>query len=164
MKWIGNKNKREIVLFCIAVIGAVIGSAWTLFLWLENKQPDPKLRPYLKVHSKIYTNLKSIELTNSGMGTAVIKDATFCRNLICTNNIVELFNIPNAQWDTFVNLSKNSIVRNDSKKILIQLSESNINNEISLREFQNQKRGIIIKIDYTDIEGNAYDPLKTQLK
>lgn len=164
MNWVNDKNKREVILFYIAIIGAVLGAMWTLLIWWEEKQPDPALRPHLNVHSKIYTNLKSIEIKNSGMGTAVITDAKFCRDQTCTNNIVELFSIPNAQWDTFVNLNKNSTIKNNSKKTLVQLSESERNNTKTLQDFQNQKNGITIDISYTDIEGNAYGPLTTRLK
>lgn len=164
MKWAQDKNKREIALFYIAIIGAILGSLWTLFLWWEEKQPDPTLRPHLKVHSKIYTNHKTIEIKNTGMGAAIVKSATFCRQSKCTDNVVELFNIPNVQWDTFINLSKNSTITSNSNITLLQLSESSINDKTYLREFQNQKSGITVNIEYADIEGNEYGPLNTSLK
>ncbi|MNC68744.1 hypothetical protein D3C75_1193770 [compost metagenome] len=94
----------------------------------------------------------------------MIKNAKFCRNTACTNNIVDLFKIQNIKYDTFTNLNRNSTIKNDTSKILAKVSESNTNSKNTLRDFEAQKAGISVHIEYTDIEGNMYGPLNIELK
>lgn len=164
MKLANSKNTREVILFYIAIIGAIAGAIWTLFLWVNDNQPKPSLKPHLKVHSKTYTHIKSIEIANDDTGPAVIKNAKFCRNTACTNNIVDPFKIQNIKYDTFTNLNRNSTIKNDTSKILAKVSESNTNSKNTLRDFEAQKAGISVHIEYTDIEGNMYGPLNIELK
>ncbi|MFY9961685.1 hypothetical protein [Pseudomonas sp.] len=77
MKLANSKNTREVILFYIAIIGTIAGAIWTLFLWVHDNQPKPSLKPHLKVHSKTYTHIKSIEIANDDTGPAVIKMLSF---------------------------------------------------------------------------------------
>lgn len=88
----------------------------------------------------------------------------FCRNTACTNNIVDPFKIQNIKYDTFTNLNRNSTIKNDTLKILVKVLESNTNSKNTLRDFEAQKAGISVHIEYTDIEGNMYGPLTIELK
>ncbi len=71
------------------------------------------VKPLLWIHSQTYIDLKSIRLTNHGLGPAILNRVEFKRGEVSTSRIVELFNLTvvaadqskhQPAWESFVNL------------------------------------------------------------
>lgn len=163
MRWIEDENRRKVVGFIFAGICTVVGALWTLFIFFFDPA-DPKIKPHLKVYSQKYVDQKLIAIKNIGFGPAIITQSEFCRELHCTNNLVELFNI-DVTWDTYKNLTKGVSIPSGEILTLLKLGINETQGKTIeiLEEWQMQKKGIKVKISYEDMEGNMYGPLITTL-
>lgn len=97
------------------------------------------VKPFLLIQSQTYESLKSIRITNNGLGPAIIKRAEFKKpGGTPTDKIVELFDYLRLAeprwrvWERFVNVS--------------------------------EKKGIEVHIEYEDIFGRKMEPLIDTLK
>jgi len=131
------------------------------------------VKPLLWIQSQIYADAKSIRLRNHGLGPAIIKSARFEKEgHQSSDNLVELFSrLSNVAWATYVNLPKGRVVAAQTdislvKQTLEHLLGQGIDEESSLdilRRFQDEKRGIKVYIEYSDIFGNEMEPLREVL-
>lgn len=134
------------------------------------------VKPLLWIHSQVYEDLKSVRLLNQGLGPAIVKRAEFKRGDRSTNNIVELFGLKIVRpdqseqrplWKTFINLPARRAIPAQSEVVLVKQSlEHLVGQGIDeqtapelLREWQAQRSGIRVRIEYKDIFGNDMDPL-----
>ena len=126
------------------------------------------LKPLLSIRSQIYANLKSICVVNYGVGPAVVTKAEFCRTgNDSTDRIVDLFDLPVPNWDTFTRLPPKRAIQTEGEVTLVKLSlqrllTDNVQEKEAtdlLRRWEDQKSGIQVKIEYEDILGNHQEPL-----
>ncbi len=163
MNWVKDENNRKIVGFICAGIAAIIAGGWTLFKFFYDPI-NPEVKPHLKVYSQKYVDKKLIAIKNTGFGPAVITSSEFCRGNICTGNLVELFDL-DVTWEFYANLTKGASIKNSEMHVLMKLvlNESQGKTSEALKEWQKQKTGIKVKINYEDMVGNKYGPLLTTL-
>jgi hypothetical protein len=131
------------------------------------------VRPLLSIKSQTYVDLKSIRLLNYGLGPAVVKKAEFRRGPegAPTNNIVKLFDIGSIHWESFVPLLSNRPIPAQGEIVLIKESLAHIeaqghNREAALAmlaRWQEQKRDIMVRIEFEDIYGNQMPVLEETL-
>lgn len=137
-----------------------------------DKHAKAAVKPLLSIKSQNLLDLKSIRLINYGLGPAVIRKAEFYRtpDSKSTNRIVDLFNLK-IIWELFVNVpDKRSIPANGEITLVIQSIEHLIGQGISkddglsiLKDWERQKTGILVHIEYSDIYGNEMEPLDDEL-
>ena len=130
------------------------------------------VKPLLSIQSQTYTNLKSIRLFNYGVGPAIIKKAEFRRDSKgpTTNRIVELFTL-DIVWESFVNVVPNRAIPAEGNIVLIKQSLSHLQSQgytqetalALLNQWQQQKKGIMVRIEYEDIYGNQMPVLEETL-
>lgn len=130
------------------------------------------VKPWLSIKSQRYEDLKSIQLVNHGIGPAIIKKAEFWRNngQKPINNIVDLFDLKIC-WNTFVNVVQNHAIPAGERIILVQISLDHLRSQSYtqeqavqlLRDWQNQKTGINVRVEYEDIYGNLLPILEETL-
>lgn len=122
------------------------------------------VKPLLSIKSQTYTDLKSIRLFNYGVGPAIIIKAEFRRGREGppTNNIVKLFSL-DIVWESFVNVVSNRAIPAEGEIVLIKQSLSHLQSSQGytreaalslLQQWQQQKTGILVRIEYEDIYGN----------
>jgi hypothetical protein len=126
------------------------------------------VKPLLSIKSQIYDDLKSIRIVNYGVGPAVIGKAEFRRGSegVPTNKIVDLFNL-NIVWESFVNVLPNRAIPAEGEILLIKASLAHLRGQghdektalAILDQWQRQKTGIFVRIEYEDIYGNPMIPL-----
>lgn len=136
------------------------------------------VKPFLLIRSQAYEDLKSIRLTNYGLGPAIIKSALFEKpGSPPTNRIVDLFDhLRKAEprwrrWERFVNLPPDRAIPAEGEVLLIRQSLEHLRNqgieeEAGLRllsDWQREKKGIEVYIEYEDIFGREMKPLKDML-
>ena len=133
--------------------------------------------PLLVIRSQVYEHKKGITLTNRGVGTAVITSMKFSRDGqdgVTTSNLVELFNLSEKfQWNTFLRFTgdRHYLAAGETFQ-LVKLTESalvkqGLSQEDArnlLQQWQTQKSGIQVCIEYQDVFGNAKEPCKDTLK
>lgn len=100
---------------------------------------------------------------NYGVGPAVIRKAEFRRGPdgIPTNKIIDLFNL-NIVWESYVNVPSNRAIPAEGEILLIQVSLAQLRGQghdektalAILDRWQDQKTGILVRIEYEDIYGN----------
>jgi len=126
------------------------------------------IKPLLSMKSLNYSDLKSICINNYGIGPAVVTKAEFCRERSeSTDRIVDLFDLPVKNWDTFTNLPPKRAIPEKAEVILVKLSLKRLLSDgveegkafDLLKKWNEQKSGIEIKIEYEDILGNRQEPL-----
>lgn len=130
------------------------------------------VKPLLSIRSQAYTDLKSILLINYGIGPAIIKKAEFRRGPEGqpTNKIVELFDLK-IVWESFVNVVPNRAIPSEGEIVLIKQSLSHLQSQgytegeaqSLLHQWQQQKTGIVVRIEYEDIFGNQLPVLEETL-
>jgi hypothetical protein len=136
------------------------------------------VRPILRINSQNYVHLKSLSLHNHGLGPAIVKVARFDKaGRSSTSNIVDLFQplLASAShihgqllWETYQNVwsglvlpAQNGIVLiRESADHLINQGLSQLDAEDFLRQWQDERRGIRVHIEYADIYGNEMEPLE----
>ncbi len=126
------------------------------------------VRPLVTIYSQAYTDLKSVKLVNRGIGTAVINAIEFSKNGRSTRNLVELFEIDREfSWQDFRRYPEGLVYLPPGETVdLVKISETHlINQNISphnvediLKQWQAQKTGIEVRIEYEDVLGNPQDP------
>jgi hypothetical protein len=136
------------------------------------------VKPFLSIRSQTYEDLKSIRLTNNGLGPAIIRSAQFEKpGRPPTNRIVDLFDhLREAEprwraWERFVNLPPNRAIPAQGEVLLIQqslehLRKQGVEERAGLRllsDWQEEKKGIEIYIEYEDIFERKMKPLKDTL-
>jgi hypothetical protein len=137
------------------------------------------VKPFLLIQSQTYQNLKSIRITNNGLGPAIIKLAEFRKpGGTPTDKIVELFDHLRKteprwrMWERFVNVSQNSAIPVQGDLLLIKqslehLQKQGVEEAVGLKllsEWQKEKKGIEVYIEYEDIFGRKMEPLIDTLK
>jgi hypothetical protein len=123
--------------------------------------------PLLWIQGQVYIDLKSVQLRNHGLGPAIIKLARFDKNGNSTENLVELFSKTRAAWATYVNLPpKRVIAAGDTisliKQSLEHLTGQGLDDQSAMRildQIQQEKKGIMVRIEYYDIFGNEMIPV-----
>ena len=129
------------------------------------------VKPLLRIHGEKYMNLKSVQISNYGSGTAVITSASFCRpKKKCTNNIVELFDL-SVTWDDYYNMPDGMAIPSQGNFVLVKLTLKNLKNKNIkkdkalkiLNEWQKQKSEITVRIKYKDILGNIQPEISFRL-
>lgn len=138
------------------------------------------VKPLLWLQCQSYTDIKSIQIRNYGLGPAVIKEARFTRGQNSTDNIVDLFNHlsftetsppQRIRWETFINLPPRRAIPPQGDISLIKQSLNNLRSQgleegtalERLRRIQRERRGINAHIEYLDIFGNEMEPLDLTL-
>lgn len=130
------------------------------------------VKPLLSIKSQKYIDLKSIRIENYGVGPAVIRKAEFRRGPegTPTNNIVDLFAL-DIVWESFVNAPPNRAIPAQGEIVLIKESlahllgqgyDENAARSI-LNQWQEQKTGILVRIEYEDIYGTPMQVLEETL-
>lgn len=127
------------------------------------------VKPLLSIKSQTYVDLKSIRILNYGVGPAVIRKAEFRRGPegVPTNEIVRLFN-QGIVWESFVNVLPNRAIPAEGEILLIKGSLTHLLGQghdektalAILKQWQSQKSGILVRIEYEDIYGNPMTPLE----
>lgn len=128
------------------------------------------VRPMLWIHSQGYIDLKSIQLSNHGLGPAIVRRVEFKKGTVSTNKMVELFNLTTDKpwaWEAFVNLTTGRAIPAESTIVLVKQSlehlvSQGIDEQTALRllqAWQEQKSGIMVRIEYDDIYGNRMEPV-----
>lgn len=135
------------------------------------------VRPILRIDPQSYRNLKSLRLSNHGLGPATVTEARFeKRGQLSTRKIVNLFQHlfvsarnPQGQllWETFQDVWPGLVLPAQSGILLIKESAAHlIEQGMSepaaldlLHKWQDERRGIRVHIEYTDIYGNEMEPL-----
>jgi len=130
----------------------------------SKKIAEANVKPLLLVQSEVYENVKSINLANRGVGVAVITKIEFSRGGGPVNNIVDLFEFKsNFAWDTFQEFSVTQTYLSPGKQIsLVRLTEKGLTTQgfdatqirRILNDWQIQKSGIKICVEYQDVLGN----------
>ena len=92
----------------------------------------------------------------------------------CTNNIVELFDLPDTSinWDYFYNMPAKMVISPQGNEVLVKLSLENLKNKNIqedkalkiLKEWQKQKSEITVRVIYKDILGNIQPEMSFRLK
>ena len=143
----------------------------------SEKLATDSVKPLLWIQPQNYTNMKSIQLRNFGMGPAVIKLARFEKDGRITDNVIKLFShlnsaedlgIRGVSWVTYVNLPPKRVIAPGAdislvKQSLQSLRSQGVNEAAGLellRRIQQQKKSIKIRIEYLDIFGNEMEPLE----
>jgi hypothetical protein len=129
-------------------------------------------RPIVKLTSQRFEDLKSIKIYNPGLGVALITDAEFCRGSHCSANPAEHFRFARpVMWDTFRSIPTGAL-RAGAELELLRLSVAGLigqgipraeAREI-LRSWQEQKAGISVRIEYSDVFDQPQKPLVLTLK
>lgn len=132
------------------------------------------IKPLLIISSEVFDDVKSVRLINRGIGTAIITRVEFSRCEQRTTNLVELFQI-NGQfkWETFRRLPATNVFISPNETIdLVRLSAQHLQTQgISiedtrsiLKQWQQQKSGIRILLEYEDVLGNRQPAYEEILK
>lgn len=155
----------------ISIASLMVALAALIFSILSfNRQQDraeiharASVKPLLSIRSQTYTDLKSILLFNYGVGPAIIKKAEFRRGPEGppTNSIVKLFAL-DITWESFVNVVPNRAIPAEGEIVLIKQSLPHLQSQgfsqdealSLLHRWQQQKTGIVVRIEYEDIYGN----------
>ncbi len=137
------------------------------------KHARASVKPLLSIKSENYVHLKSIRIVNYGVGPAVIKKAEFRRSdeAVPTDEIVRLFNLKIDWWESFVNVPPNRAVPAEGEIVLVKESLAHLRGQVPddetaleiLREWKDQKTGILVHVEYEDIYGNPMPPLEDVL-
>jgi len=164
----------------ISIASLIVAFAALIFsITSFNRQQDraevharASVKPLLSVRSQTYTDLKSIRLFNYGVGPAIIKKAEFRRGPEGppTNSIVKLFAL-DIVWESFVNVVPNRAIPVEGEIVLIKQSLSHLQSQgytqdaalSLLHQWQQQKTGIVVRIEYEDIYGNQMPELEETL-
>jgi len=127
------------------------------------------VRPILSMKSQRYIDLKSIQLLNNGIGPAIIRKAEFWRDASDkpSNQLVSLFSL-NIVWESFVNIPKGRAIPAQDKVVLVKESLAHLQGQGFSQEqgieilanWQRQKSGIRVRIEYEDIFGNEQPALE----
>lgn len=128
-------------------------------------------RPILGIKTQRFMNRKAIILRNNGIGPAIIQRAEFSKSGVATDNIVELLNV-DIVWEDFVNVPRRVALPPQAETTLVLATERHLLTQgfseqeamAKLREFDSEKSGIHVEIEYEDIFGNKQDPLVLDLK
>jgi len=130
------------------------------------------VKPLLSIKSQKYIDLKSIRIVNYGVGPAVIRKAEFRRSREGepTNKIVELFNL-DITWESFINVPPNRAIPGQGEILLVKESLTHLLGQgyddktalAILAQWQQQKAGILVHIEYEDIYGNLMATLEETL-
>lgn len=129
------------------------------------------VKPLLSIKSLIYDDHKAIKLMNYGLGPASIKQAIFSKDGKSEARIVDLFCLPIKKRERFQNLSSNQAIPAQAEIVLVEQtlghlldhSYSKTDGLNLLSQWQHQKSGIDIYIEYQDIFGNTIPPLRDKL-
>ncbi len=164
-----NSN-ASLIVACAALLFSII--SFTCQQRRVEVHARASVKPLLSVRSQTYTHLKSIRLFNYGVGPAIIKKAEFRRGPEepPTNNIVKLFAL-DIVWESFVNVVPNRAIPVGGKIVLIKQSLSHLQEQgytkdaalSLLHKWQQQKTGIVVRIEYEDIYGNQMPVLEETL-
>ncbi|SRR6266403_2258865 len=132
------------------------------------------VKPLLTVSSQTYADLKSVRLTNRGIGSAVITKVEFSRGQRRTTDLVDLFQIKEEfSWETFRRLPKSRFFVAPNETIdLVKLSARHLHDQgVSeqraasiLEQWQQQKSGIHVLLEYEDVLGNTQPACEENLK
>jgi hypothetical protein len=132
------------------------------------------IKPLLTISSEIYEHSKSVRLINRGIGTAVITKVEFSRGEQKTTDLSELFRINGKfKWETFRRLPPTKVFVSPNETIdLVRLSAQHLDAQgISeqetrsiLSQWQRQKSGIQILLEYEDVLGNRQPACEETLK
>jgi hypothetical protein len=133
--------------------------------WSE-KNARANVRPFFWTKLQTYQDLKSIILRNDGVGPAVVTTATFTKNGRSTNRLVELFDVPIPVWEMFTAVSPGRVVPPQGEIVLVKQSLNHLlgqgidasQGRDILKDWQSQRRGIEIRVEFEDIYGNAIQP------
>jgi hypothetical protein len=169
----------------IAVASAVIALAALAFSIFSFQRQQArterfetkKVKPLLWIRSETYTDRKSIQLWNYGLGPAIITSAQFEKGDRRTHKIVELFDEVNrtarspaghVKWARFVGLLPNRAIPAQDHITLVEQSLENLQSQgideaaglALLRRWMDAKTDIKVSIEYTDIFGNTMKTFK----
>jgi hypothetical protein len=168
-----------------AIASAVIALAalsFTVFSFRRQQDRVEKfavssVRPILRIDPQSYVNLKSLRLSNHGLGPAIVTRARFEKEgRPSTDSIVDLFqhlfvsaHYPQGQllWETYqvvwpglvLPAQKGIVLVKESAEHLIDQGLSEPDALDLLRQWQDERRGIKVHIEYTDIYENKMEPL-----
>ena len=129
--------------------------------WAE-RNAWANVRPFFWTKLQTYEDLKSIILRNDGVGPAVITRATFSRGEKSTSRIVDLFDLDIPYWETFTSVSPGRVVPPEGEVVLLKQSLQHLRGQgideavglARLAEWQAQRSGIHISIEFEDLYGN----------
>lgn len=135
---------------------------------------EASIRPIVTVYSQVYTDLKSVNLANRGIGPAVINRVQFSKGETKTTALVELFDLgTTVAWDTFRRFPPEGTILPPGQDIaLVKLSQKalvsqgkTVEDALSiLSRWQRQKKGIKVEIEYENAMGTQQKTYSTTLK
>jgi hypothetical protein len=175
---------QTIVALASAVI-ALAALAFSIFSFQRQQRrterfETKKVKPLLWIRSETYTDQKSIQLWNYGLGPAIITSAQFEKGDRRTHKIVELFDGINriarspaghVKWVRFVGLLPNRAIPAQDHITLVEQSLENLQSQgvdeaaglELLRLWMDAKTDIKVSIEYADIFGNTMKTFKETL-
>lgn len=130
------------------------------------------VKPLLWVHGQSFINLKTILLRNYGLGPAILRRVEFSKEgHPVTNRVVDLFDlsIPGQRsriiWETFDAIRENRAIPAQGEIKLLWQSLDHLTDQgigeleglALLAEWQKQRSGIRVFIEYEDILGNTLE-------
>jgi|GEM_PF-2718461 len=171
MDWGLLLNDPSIAVAAAALVFSVL-SFWRQQVRAE-RHARASVKPLLQIKTQGYIDLKSIKIVNRGIGPAVIISAAFSRGDggDATSRIVELFNL-DIIWESYMNIPEGRAVPAEEEMVLVvqsarHLIANGMKEESAieiLKEWQRQKSGIRVHVEYSDIYGNEMEPLAQTLK
>jgi hypothetical protein len=132
------------------------------------------VKPLLWVHGQSFIDLKTILLRNYGLGPAVLRRVEFSKEgHPVTNRVADLFDlrIPGEQskifWETFDAIRQNRAIPAQGEIRLLWQSLGHLMGQgveeleglALLAEWQEQRSGVRVFIEYEDILGNRLQPI-----
>ena len=166
-------NLSSVVIAVLALIVAINSERrarhqFEIQIEMQERIDTANLRPILTIIKSEYGNNRGIRLENAGLGTAVITSIEFEKNGKRTCSVIELFELDDEiEWDAFwVFTEKTYYLRADRTIHLAHLSEEGLSKKPEftsddkkriLDTVKEQIKGISIRIEYEDIQGNIQE-------
>ena len=141
----------------------------------QSKQiAQANIRPLLSIGSSGFIGVKLIVVENSGLGTAVVTKIEFSKGERRSLNLAELIEFQKRiVWDNFYVFGSADWFLEAGKNVkLVHLTFDGLlgqgfsRAEIAqiLREFDEQQKGIVIRIEYEDLLGNKQEDIAISLE
>jgi hypothetical protein len=153
-----------------AVASAVVAVAALVFSvlsfrsqqrWAE-RNARAAVKPFLWTKPQTYIDLKSIVLRNDGVGPAKITRATFTKGEKASSRVVDLFDLHIPYLETFTGVSAGRVIPPQGEIMLLKQSLGHLEGQgikrneglALLQEWQSQRTGIHLSIEFEDIYGD----------
>lgn len=175
-----------VIIALIAIIIAIrvegrTNSRFNSQLELANQVAIANAKPILAVIPSDYTHLKSVGLSNYGVGTAIITNISFSKGDRVKDGLWKLFDLQadlppgskEVEWDHYWTFGNREYYLRAGQDIqLVKLSEEILSDQkfsasnvvTILNSYRQQLKGIGVEITYKDIFGNKQPVYKRILQ